>query len=175
MATCFQFKTIDMLQHGKMVHSTYLQLLKDIAIGQLDKYPKCTEQLWNKYWSTLPSPETIRLYHVYHDCGKHLSLTTDDEGRRHYPNHAENSFNLFRQYNADPIAAELIRHDMHLHTLKGDELDTFIKSFAHIGILWYTALSELFANAELFGGCEQTSFKIKFKQLEKAGKRLLAL
>ena len=174
MATCFQFKTIDMLQHGNMVHTAYLQLLRDIATCNMTKYPPCTEQIWNKYRSNLPSPETIRLYHVYHDCGKHLSLTIDDEGRRHYPNHAENSYNLFRQYNDDSVAAQLIKHDMHLHVLRGDELNQFLRSFDHIGILWLTALCELFANAELFGGCDQTSFKIKYKHLEKVGKRLLA-
>ena len=175
MKTCFQFKTIDMQDHGNMVHAAYVQMIADIENDNLSKYPACTAQIWRKYRATLPSPETIRLYHVYHDCGKHLSLTIDDEGRRHYPNHAEHSYQLFSKYNDDAIAATLIKHDMHLHLLRGEELCEFLKSFDHIGILWLTALAELYANAEMFGGCEQTSFKIKLKQIEKAGKRLLSV
>lgn len=135
----------------------------------------CTAQIWRKYRANLPSPETIRLYHVYHDCGKHLSLVMDAEGRKHYPNHADHSYQLFSKYNNDAAAATLIKHDMYLHTLRGDELCQFLESFDHIGILWLTALAELYANAEMFGGCEQTSFKIKLKQIEKAGKRLLSI
>lgn len=36
-------------------------------------------------------------------------------------------------------------------------------------------LSEIHANASMFGGIDSTSFKIKWKQISKRGKKILAL
>lgn len=64
---------------------------------------------------------------------------------------------------------------MVLHTIKSEELEQKITQFSQAD--WLTllvvAFAELHANAEMFGGTNNTSFKIKFKQLDKRGKQLL--
>ena len=66
---------------------------------------------------------------------------------------------------------------MVLHTIKSDEVEDFIKnnSIKTVITLLVTALCELHSNASMFGGTESTSFKIKFKQLDKRGKQILKL
>jgi hypothetical protein len=41
--------------------------------------------------------------------------------------------------------------------------------------LLVTSLCELHSNASMFGGIESTSFKIKYKQLDKRGNQVLKL
>lgn len=63
----------------------------------------------------------------------------------------------------------MIRNDMKFHTAKGDDLkETW--QLPYVNHLYATAWAELFANAELFGGMESDSFKIKKKKLIKAFK-----
>jgi hypothetical protein len=40
-------------------------------------------------------------------------------------------------------------------------------------VLLLTGLCELHSNAQMFGGIDSTSFKIKFKQLERLGKKVI--
>jgi len=64
--------------------------------------------------------------------------------------------------------------DMDIHTIKADGVEEFASRPEAISLL-LTGLSEVHSNASMFGGIESTSFKIKFKQLEKRGKKILAL
>jgi hypothetical protein len=69
--------------------------------------------------------------------------------------------------------AELIRLDLQLHILRGEELAEFIKvNSALIPTLYFTAWAEIMANAAMFGGIESTSFKIKRKHLIAVGKKI---
>lgn len=76
------------------------------------------------------------------------------------------------------MVADLIGNDMVMHTIKADELDTLLKSGKltkpDAFTLMLVAFSELHANCEMFGGVTTTSFKIKYKQLDKRGKQVLA-
>lgn len=66
----------------------------------------------------------------------------------------------------------LIRGDMRAHLLNADTIDTFCaEPLAATWIL--TAFAELHSNAQMFGGIESTSFKIKLKKLSKFSKRIL--
>ncbi len=116
--------------------------------------------------------EIIENYLIYHDCGKPFCLIVDEEGRRHFPNHAEVSYQTFLQYHQDYDIANLIRKDMLCHTTKPKDFE-LIKNDEDIEILLLSALAAIHSNAIMFGGLDSDSFKIKFKNLEKLGERIL--
>lgn len=108
----------------------------------------------------------IKQYTIFHDCGKPDCLQIVD-GKRHFPNHAEISYEIFKEIN--PEAAKLIRDDMVMH-LKG-ELPDWDK--CHALTLLVVSLAEIHANAEMFGGIDSDSFKIKWKRINQRGKLLI--
>ena len=169
MRQCEQAPGFNMLQHGESVAHQYRQLIEQLESGQC--VSKITS-LYDKLKSKLPPPEVLRPYHVYHDCGKHLCLEIDEQGRRHFPNHAKLSAKQYELiFPEDKFTVVLIRKDMDFHTMKGEELEQLCKSpFAPI--LYFTAWAEINANAEMFGGRDSTSYKIKAKKLLKATKLL---
>lgn len=63
---------------------------------------------------------------------------------------------------------------MDIHTIKAADLNDFATKKECISLL-ITGLSEIHANAELFGGIESTSFKIKYKQINNRGKQIIKL
>lgn len=168
MSTCLQSENMNMLQHGQAVHAQYLQLISDLQSGQTDC--KELQQLWAEFGDRLPPPSALSKYHIYHDCGKHLCLTIED-GKRRFPNHAEWSAKQYAHiFPDDGFTTALIRHDMDFHMLRGDELKKLWKSpFAPI--LYFTAWAEINANAEMFGGRESESYKIKRSRLIQAAKK----
>ncbi len=108
---------------------------------------------------------------MFHDCGKPYCLTIDADGRRHFPNHAEISYQTYRQISDNETIANLIRHDMDIHTLKADGVDEFCKNPNAILHL-LAGLAEINSNAEHSGGFESTNFKIKFKTISQRGKAI---
>lgn len=150
-----------MLQHGQLVHEKYKELVTSSGNDKIDKFI-------DKIRYKLPPPEVLKSYHVYHDCGKHLCLEIDDWGRRHFPNHADVSSRQYAHiFPEDKFTAILIAKDMDFHTKRGEELCALCKSpFAPILLL--TAFAEINANADIFGGHQSDSYKIKFKRLMKA-------
>ena len=74
---------------------------------------------------------------------------------------------MFIDRYGDSIFAEMILHDMDFHTLKGDDLKETCK-LPYASHLYATAWAAIFSNAELFGGTQSDSFKIKRKKLIKA-------
>lgn len=111
------------------------------------------------------------VYLEWHDCGKPFCLTFDARGRAHFPDHAERSAELWAQVGGSPAAARLMAQDMDLHTLPPSAMPEFANR-EHAALLLLAALAAVNANAEMFGGFESDSFKIKAKQLEARGKRL---
>lgn len=61
---------------------------------------------------------------------------------------------------------------MMVHTMKADDIPEFAKSREAVSLL-LTALAEVHANAELFGGIDTISFKIKWKHVDKRGTALM--
>lgn len=158
-----------MLQHGELVHTKYKALLEDIVEG---KAPCSGLEAMLEY-GMLPSTESLARYHIYHDCGKHLCLTIDEDGKKHFPDHANVSAQQYAHlFPEDVFTTALIRKDMDFHTLRGDDVAALCTD-PHALILYFTAWAELEANASMFGGRESQSYKIKAKRLIQSGKKLL--
>lgn len=158
-----------MIQHGEMVHDWYTDLVGDRKY-QWD-FGKA-EDLIDQIIHLALSPQQIRCYHIFHDCGKPYCRTIDEEGKQHFPNHAQVSYEKYLDVFGNQEIAWYILNDMAFHTLKGEELDSII-SDSRAPSLLLTAWAELHANAQMFGGIESTSFKIKRKFLEKNTKSLI--
>ena len=175
MTGCEQTQGMNMLEHGRCVYDAYVQLWNGLNAHLFEQDEPGLQAWFNRTQESAPcalsAPENIRAYHVYHDCGKHLVLCTDDNGRRHFPDHAAASS---RQYAAvfpnDKRTQELIAHDMDFHTLRGDALYLlWTQPFA--STLYLTAWAEVRANATMFGGFQSESYKIKRSRLLQAAKK----
>ena len=176
MKNCEQTKGISVLDHGISVKNYLFDLINHLRTGDSLKYdwilPDWVMSNKDLILSSLPDDDTLELYTTYHDCGKFFCLTIDSDGKRHFPNHAEVSYQIFKQIFTNDVAAELIRHDMDIHLLKSDGVDEFCKNPFAITLL-LTGLAELHSNAQIFGGLGSTSFKIKFKSINQRGKQIL--
>ena len=61
--------------------------------------------------------------------------------------------------------------DMEVHTMKADDLDEFCQRPEAASLL-ITAMCEIHSNASMFGGIDSTSFKMKWKHLDRRGKQI---
>ena len=178
MKGCEQTKNVSVLQHGESVKDYLFDLISHLRNDTPLKYQwKLPDWIYtNKdlILSSLPDDETLELYTVYHDAGKPFCLTIDEDGKRHFPNHAEVSYNIFKQVFDNDIATELIRHDMDIHLLKADGVEEFSKNPYALTLL-LTGLAEIHSNANMFGGLQSTSFKIKQKCISQRGKQIINL
>jgi hypothetical protein len=168
MSTCSQSKGQTILQHGEAVASKY----KDLIAGRTEGW-RLPDWFDLDYLLPLcPPSDIMEQYHIFHDCGKPYCVTMDEDGRQHFPDHARISAAMWRVHGGDEQIAELIARDMDMHTLKAAEAATYDRMDLAPALL-LTALSELHANAEMFGGIESTSFKIKFKAINKLGRNII--
>jgi hypothetical protein len=168
MEACLQAPNLNMLQHGQLVHEKYKELIDELEKGEA---PTELQQIYSKF--SLPPASVLQPYHVYHDCGKHLTLTIDEDGKRHFPDHANISAQQYSHLFPDDLfTTNLIRRDMDFHTARGDELLELIKH-PLAPILFFTAWAEINANASMFGGKDSQSYKIKTKRLIQAAKKFL--
>lgn len=171
MASCQQSQHQTILQHGEAVSTKF----EDLIAGRHGNFrlPKWFASNFDFLKSKLPSAELLRMYHIFHDCGKPLCRTLDEEGRQHFPNHAQVSAGLWRVNFGDSLIAELIQHDMDMHLLRPSSAQTYDRLDLAPTLL-LTALAEIHANADMFGGIQSDSFKIKFKNLERIGTILIS-
>lgn len=180
MRECFQFETMSMLDHGNDIRSWYVDL-KRIIMGER---PLMSWQLpsWisspaiRKYVESLDD-SLVELYQIYHDCGKPLCRTVDESGKQHFPDHAAVSAKRWSECSDDSEeakqVADLISMDMDIHLLRGEGVQEFAKRPQAITLL-LTGLCELHSNSQMFGGIGSTGFKIKFKNLNKFGFRIIS-
>jgi hypothetical protein len=170
-----QTNTQNVLEHGISVAKHFKKLLDN----NTENWKLPTWFIDNKDFimNNLHSEKDILEYHLMHDCGKPYCITIDEEGKKHFPNHAQVSFDTYNKIFNNKIVADLILKDMIFHTIKANEVEDFVKnnSMQTVLTLLVTALCELHANASMFGGIESTSFKIKYKQLDKRGNQVLKL
>ncbi len=172
MKACDQTNGQNILQHGLSVwRFTNLLLNKDYSKFKL---PEWWEDYSEEIFNNLYDRKTIKHYTIWHDCGKPQCLHIDDDGKRHFPNHAEISYTAFKEAVGSkyPFAAALIKYDMLLHTASFDEILALNVQKEAIATLLISALAELHSNANMFGGLESTSFKIKWKKYCKLGLKL---
>ena len=171
MRGCEQFPGMSVLDHGLDVFARYLDLNSD--------EPKLRWRMpdWVEALKPLQLPlETMRLYLTYHDCGKPFCRVVDAEGKQHFPSHAQVSYLTWMKYAETPEDEEigkLILMDMDAHTLKGDAINEFIERPEAPSLL-LAALAEIHSNAAWLNALDSDSFKIKWKQIDKIGKKLVA-
>lgn len=166
MRSCQQNEHQNIHEHGLAVARKY----EDLIAGRTDQWqlPGWFEKYKRWLLADQPPFSLMWLYHEFHDVGKPFCRQVDEEGKQHFPNHAVISASVWRVHCGDGLIADLIQHDMDLHLLKPSTIDTFTR-YDLAPALLLTALSELHANASMFGGIESTSFKIKWKCLSKTG------
>jgi hypothetical protein len=176
MKNCEQTKGQSVLQHGESVRDYLFDLINHLRSDEPLKYDwKLPDWLFeNKdlLLSSLPDDETLELYTKFHDCGKPFCLTIGNEGKRHFPNHSQVSYDIFKQVFDNPVAADLILHDMLIHLIKSEGVKEFAQNTYAITLI-LTGLAEIHSNCQMFGGPESTSFLIKKKQLFKKGKSVI--
>lgn len=176
MKECFQTANQNMLAHGQSVRSWYLDLNRLVLGEKHSKEWRLPDWINHStifnHLEECANAEAIKLYQIYHDCGKPFCREVDVDGRQHFPNHAEVSKARWLECGGSQEVADLIGMDMDVHTLKACEVEEFARRPQAITLL-LTGLCELHSNAQMFGGVESTGFKIKFKNLERFGKRIL--
>lgn len=175
MRNCPQTDTQSVLEHGHAVHRMYLRLFAREWDGM--KIPVWFDVHFDNLLMGVYDVEVVGLYQIFHDCGKPFCIVEDEKGR-HFPNHAEVSKEIFAQTfkigaPIQPMIENLIGWDMVLHTATAAEIDAMPWSREDAFTLLVTALAEVHANAEMFGGIESDSFKIKWKKVNRRGKQLI--
>ena len=168
MHECYQFKDLNIYEHGISVSHEYLRLISNLDKNIVyDFLPPDILDIYHKNKHKLLLLSKMTFYQIMHDLGKPLCLSFDDEGRKHFYNHAEHSYQQFKLVYPNLIdEAFMIFHDMDFHTKKTDELVDLANS-KYCFSLYLTAISEVIANSKMFGGVESDSFKIKVKKLKK--------
>jgi hypothetical protein len=178
-----QTDTQSVWDHGVAVSEKYKELVSylrgESKLTSEWKMPDWVEDNKKFILDNLYSDDIMRQYHVYHDCGKPYCIEYDDEGRKHFPNHSQVSYDtyldVFGSDGSNQAIADLIKHDMDVHMMKAAGVEDFCNEMGAkkaISLL-ITALCEIHANADMFGGINSTSFKIKFKQINKRGKAII--
>lgn len=142
--------------HGVSVNNWYKHLVAEPQIINNDNVIS-----WFKTYEPLPE---IEKYHFNHDIGKPYVIEYDTEGRAHYPNHSQKSYDVYTELYGLDVYALLIKSDMIFHSATMEEIQQYCRSSLAVHS-YATAWAEIFSNAELFGGIESTSFKIKKKKL----------
>ena len=161
--------------HGLSVASYFTDLYCHLKHGT-----KLREQWRLPNWIT-PSlldrcelPHVMTKYLIWHDCGKPFCKTINEDGKVSFPNHSQISHDMWLAAGGEPEIAQLMLMDMDIHTLKSDGLEEFAKRPQAISLI-LSGLCAIHSNAEMFGGIDSTSFKIKWKHIDKRGRQILQL
>ena len=170
MKNCPQTNTQSVYDHGVSVRAYFLQLSTYLQNGWLTGWevPEWLLKYRKEIREALLPLDIIMDYTLYHDCGKPYCIEYDIEGKRHFPNQAEKSYETWMSMGGNETVGNLIRKDMMIHQIKAKDIDDFIKYPEAITLLM-VGLAEIHSNAEMFGGQDSVSFKIKYKQIEKRG------
>jgi hypothetical protein len=173
MHGCEQAPGISVLKHGQMVNDRFLDLYYSICHNQPLKLEwRLPDWFWQhrqKICCQLLPLDSISRYQVYHDCGKPYCKVIDESGKSHYPDHAKISGEIWRSLGNPEAECRLMELDMEAHKIRREGYPEFWAREEAM-TLWITAFCEIHANAEMFGGIESVSFKIKWKRLEKLGR-----
>lgn len=176
---------LSILQHGILVSQYYLDIYSHLQFNSKLQYNwKLPNWLYEEkefILNNLLPISTLTTYQTYHDIGKPYCkiYELEDKSKYHFPNHAEISSETYKKLNnnKEDIISTLIKRDMDIHLIKAKDIPSFIGGSSidyKIAIsLLLTGLSEIHANAEMFGGIESTSFKIKYKQIDSRGKQII--
>lgn len=168
MKSCQQNEEQTIYDHGVSVQEHFIRLYNNDLEGF--RVPNWLIQYKNRFHEKLMPYEICLDYTLFHDCGKPRCLQIVD-GKRHFPNHANISADLWRSLGGEEEIASLIQMDMDIHTLKAENICEFASRKQAITLL-IAGLAEIHSNAKMFGGIESTSFKIKWKKIDKLGQKI---
>ena len=174
MKNCPQTKTQSVYDHGLSVWEHTKKLIK----GDFEnfKLPDWFKDNHREIVNNLHKIDIVKQYNIFHDCGKPYCIEYDSEGKKHFPNHAQISSQIYSNFISDNKDVEfLILNDMALHTSTAKEIENMNLDKKTSFTLLITALAEIHSNAGMFGGIDSTSFKIKWKKLNKRGKQLIKI
>jgi len=162
------------MQHGILVNQYFLDLYSHLQFNTTLQYnwilPNWIYDNKDFILKNLLPIGMLSNYQIYHDIGKPFCKTYDiDTKNSHFYNHEKISSEI---YPGNDEIKNLIASDMIIHKIKEKDMDVFSTKEESISLL-LTGLSEIHANAEMFGGINSTSFKIKYKQINTRGKSLL--
>lgn len=172
MQKCLQTDTQSVYQHGISVRNHTFQIISLLRNNQICsdlKLPDWLFQYKNQILSKLLPDNIIEEYTVYHDCSKPYCIKYDEFGKRHFPNHSELSYKKWLEVGGNEDVAILMKMDMDIHLLKNKNINEFAARSQAVTLL-LVGLAELHSNSQMFGGTSTTSFKIKYKQIEKKGR-----
>jgi hypothetical protein len=175
MKTCYQFKTMSILDHGWSVWHFYSDLYDYMFNGEEIEYnwdlPEGFIEFMMKNKHKFLSEEKAKLYAIYHDCSKPFCRTIDEDGKQHFYNHAQLSYDIWVKHTNNEEVGWFILHDMDLHS-GSNECISVLLSDDRIFTLLLMAYAEIHSNSGMFGSLDSTSFKIKRKRLDKIFKKL---
>lgn len=176
MLSCEQTSGMNMMQHGASVYEFFIDLKNHVTKGEGLTLPwKLPEWASSpKLWDKLLDDRIVQEYQLFHDNGKPFCKVIDENGKQHFPDHAAKSEQIWRQIGGDEQAARLMGMDMDIHMLKDSGVEEFAKR-AEAATLLLTGLAEVHSNARIFNGMQSISFKAKWKQIDRRGKRLITL
>ncbi len=175
MLRCEQTAGQSVYQHGQSVSKHFDDLMDHIkGIYTLPegrwKLPEWIQQYKDELLANLHDRGLIDQYLTFHDCGKPYCRTP--EGR--FPDHANVSAYVWACVGGNEAVGELIRDDMVIHTATAEEISQKMQEWSvkDACTLLLAALCEIHSNARMFGGIDSTSFKIKWKQIDKRGRQI---
>lgn len=173
MRSCYQFQDQNIYQHGLSVKQYLFDLLYHLRDGKSLKYswklPPWIYEHKERLFKNLPSDKILKHYTIWHDCGKFKCRILDENGKQHFPNHAEMSYQVWKDCGGSEEIGKLILKDMDIHKLKCEDITEFVKQ-KEAGALLLSGFAEIHSNAQMFGGLDSTGFKIKWKHLNSRGK-----
>ena len=169
MHQCHQTKSQSVYDHGLKVweHTQKATQYLDGGLAPLGwRMPGWLLKHREELRAALLPLSVIEEYTVFHDCGKPYCKP---DGERRFPDHAEVSYRTWLSVGGSDAAAKLMRLDMKAHTMRAEEVEAFA-ALPEAATLLIVALAEVHANATMFGGIESTSFKMKWKHLDRRGR-----
>ncbi len=169
MKGCEQTSGQSVYEHGISVCNQY-----DLWTKKQERW-RTPDWMWRIFLDEIHPDEVVRNYLLFHDCGKPYCQIML-EGKRHFPNHACISGDVYLKLTGDMLVSKLISNDMVLHSSNAEEIDYKLENEwtkRDAFTLLIAALAEIHSNASMFGGIESTSFKIKWKNLDRRGKQIM--
>lgn len=174
MQKCFQTENQTVLEHGQSVWRHLKQLIDGLSspIEGDWRLPSWYNENKEFLKERLLPIEIIEEYAVYHDNSKPFVKFIDENGKQHFPNHAQKSKEIWLEVGGNIQSAQLMGYDMDIHNLKAEGIKEFALRPEAVTLI-LTGLSEVHSNSRMFGGFESTSFKIKWKQIDKRGRQII--
>jgi hypothetical protein len=177
MLNCPQFASQSVYQHGQSVLSSYRSILDHLDTGSDISGFRIPDWLLahrEQILASLHPFDDVARYLLYHDCGKPFCRVEED-GKVHFPNHAEVSRQIYLAATGDELVSDLIGHDMVIHVASSVDLEGFLAKWTarDACTLLLAALSEIHSNAFATSGIESTNFKMKWKNLDRRGRQIM--